>query len=239
MAERIVQMPVRTHPNDPPLISAVRGGRSHDHEASVWLERGAEPLVAADGDIHPGDAVPVEPIVQPPVARVANGRERRNQRALGPADRHDLAIGLHQDVGQLLPAGADVGGYAAVTAERVVEPAVPQETSDGGPAGDAVGRRTRDHDATRRREGHGVRRLEPPAEACDGGAAVREPGVERAVRPVALYEDPVGLRCAPLAHDHDPAVGLDRQVEGVVVRPEIRDHPPAVPEGRIEASRRM
>ena len=147
--------------------------------------------------------------------------EHRHQRHLRPPGRDDAAVGLHHDVGELLCARADVGRHPAVASEAAIEAAVGQIARHGGAARDAVRRGAGDHDAPASSDRHRARALEPASESCERRAIVREAGVERPVRPVALHHEPVRCRGGAFADDHDPAVVLDRDVERVVVGAEV------------------
>ncbi len=115
-------------------------------------------------------------------------------------------------------------------------PSVPQVSSHRGPARDAVRRRAGDDDATAGRDRHGRGPLEPPSEAGERRAGVREPRVERSVRPIPLDDEPIRCGGPALPDHHDAAVVLDRQVERVVVRAQIRHDLAGLTERRVQSA---
>ena len=144
---------------------------------------------------------------------------------------------MDRHVRELLRARADVDGQPSVVAERSVEPPVRQVASHRGAARDAVRGRAGDDDATAGCDRHGRCALEPPSEAGERRAGVREPGVERPVRSVPLDDEPIGCGGPALADHHDAAVVLDRQVERVVVRAQVRHDLAALTERGVQPSR--
>ena len=173
-----------------------------------------------------------------PSCLVTHRAEDGHERDLGPPGCDDASVGKDRQGGELFAAGADVRRHASVVAERSVEPPVRQVSSHRGAARDAVRCRADDDDATAGCDRYGRGALEPPSEAGERRAGVREPGVERPARAIPLDDEPIGRGGAAFADHHDAAVVLDRQVERVVVRAQVRHDLAALPERRIQPSTR-
>ena len=182
-AERRIEASVRAQPDHAPTRRARplrrrRRGRACRRPArATAFARSAPGATSTRAMPSPSNVGSSRPSV-----RVSHRAEHGHERDLGPPGGDDASVGLDRHVGELLRARADVRRHASVVAERPVEPPVRQVARHRGAARDAVRGRADDHDATAGCDRHGRRALEPPSEAGERRAGVREPGVERPVR---------------------------------------------------------